>query len=89
MLGTNQPWSGDDEQFNRACHARWRERLNRAALAPDGGQCGGCVFWVALHGRLGDDYGACTSAKSIFDGMVRFEHDGCTAFTERGDGSFG
>lgn len=47
------------------------------------------MFWVALHGRLGQDYGACTSAHSIFDGMVRFEHDGCTAFADRGDGSFG
>ncbi|RSN57302.1 DUF3027 domain-containing protein [Amycolatopsis sp. WAC 04182] len=82
----NPPWPGDDEKFNRTCHARWRERLNREA---HGEQCGGCVFWVALHGRLGQDYGACTSAHSIFDGLVRFEHDGCTAFADRGDGSFG
>ncbi|RSN36187.1 DUF3027 domain-containing protein [Amycolatopsis sp. WAC 01416] len=54
-----------------------------------GEQCGGCVFWVALHGRLGQDYGACTNAHSIFDGMVRFEHDGCAAFAGRGDDSFG
>ncbi|OKJ94202.1 DUF3027 domain-containing protein [Amycolatopsis sp. CB00013] len=88
MPATNQPWSGDDEKFNRACHARWRERFNRLGDR-QGEQCGGCAFWVALHGRLGDDYGACTNARSFFDGVVRFEHDGCTAFTERGDRSFG
>ncbi|MFE5570005.1 hypothetical protein ACFQ68_33795 [Amycolatopsis japonica] len=54
MPATNQPWSGDDEKFNRACHARWRERFNRGP-SHLGEQCGGCVFWVALHGRLGDD----------------------------------
>jgi len=25
----------------------------------------------------------------MFDGRVRFEHDGCDAFTAREDGSFG
>ena len=35
---------------------------------------------MPLAGALGDDWGACSGALSPFDGMVRFEHDGCDAF---------
>ncbi len=54
-----------------------------------GQQCGGCRYWIALGGELGADYGACTNPAASFDGRVRFEHDGCAAYTEREDGSFG
>ncbi|MGC9669595.1 DUF3027 domain-containing protein [Planosporangium sp. 12N6] len=63
-----------------------RDRYSRSE--PDA-ECGGCRFWVALHGHLGRDYGACTNADSPFDGQVRFEHDGCAAYADREDGSFG
>ncbi|WP_354640832.1 hypothetical protein [Kitasatospora camelliae] len=44
---------------------------------------------MALSGRLGADYGVCTGAASVFDGRVRFEHDGGEGFAGREDGSFG
>ncbi|MEV4413172.1 DUF3027 domain-containing protein [Catellatospora sp. NPDC049609] len=89
------PWTGDDERHNDACHARWTGRHNRRtgqdgyADAWHDEQCGGCRYWIALQGTIGQDYGACTHARSAFDGRVRFEHDGCAEFTEREDGSFG
>jgi hypothetical protein len=49
----------------------------------------GSGYWIALHGGLGADFGACTNPAAAFDGQVRFEHDGCAAYTEREDGSFG
>ncbi|HEU5109003.1 MAG TPA: DUF3027 domain-containing protein, partial [Micromonosporaceae bacterium] len=52
-------------------------------------QCGGCRYWIALRGDLGSDYGACINADSPFDGQIRFEHDGCSAYADREDGSFG
>ena len=92
---TDGPWTGDDERHNDACHHRWlanRNRDTRDAAYPDSWyaeQCGGCTFWIALHGRLGADYGACTNPASTFDAHIRFEHDGCTAHSEREDRSFG
>ncbi|MFY1655979.1 DUF3027 domain-containing protein [Micromonospora sp. WMMD1274] len=52
-------------------------------------QCGGCRLWIPVDGELGHDYSACTNPASNFDGRVRFEHDGFTAFANRDDGSFG
>jgi hypothetical protein len=52
-------------------------------------QCGGCRFWIALCGQIGNDSGACTNVEAAFDGRVRFEHDGCEAFAVREDESFG
>ncbi|CAL9485593.1 MULTISPECIES: DUF3027 domain-containing protein [unclassified Streptomyces] len=89
------PWTGDDLAHNGENHARWLALLNRSTGTPDYRddwyyeQCGGCRFWVALSGRLGQDWGACTHAGSDFDGRVRFEHDGCAGFTGRDGGSFG
>jgi hypothetical protein len=44
---------------------------------------------IALRGQIGLDYGACSHAASPYDGQVRFEHDGCDAYNEREDGTFG
>ncbi len=52
-------------------------------------QCGGCRYWIALHGVLGSDYGACSNARSPRDGMVQFEHDGCDAFEPVTEGEWG
>ncbi|AYF26881.1 hypothetical protein CSH63_05340 [Micromonospora tulbaghiae] len=52
-------------------------------------QSGGCRLWIPVNGEVGHGYGACTNPASNFDGRVRFEHDGCTAFANRDDGSFG
>ncbi|MFF8322924.1 DUF3027 domain-containing protein [Streptomyces bobili] len=95
VLVSGGPWAGDDRGHNDECHARWAASLNRPTAEPgyqDGwydSQCGGCRFWVALSGELGQDYGACTNSRSPFDGRVRFEHDGCDCFAGREDGSFG
>jgi hypothetical protein len=40
-------------------------------------QCGACSFYVPLAGGYGMDWGACTNDRSVFDGRVMFEHDGC------------
>jgi hypothetical protein len=86
-MTSNMPWTGNDPRHNDRCHQRWVLRMNRDAEPYE--QCGGCRYWVALDGELGRDYGACTSQESTFDGQIRFEHDGCDAFVEREDGSFG
>ncbi|GGQ32964.1 hypothetical protein GCM10010249_59400 [Streptomyces roseolilacinus] len=89
------PWTGNDSGHNDLVHERWLRLVNRSTATPGyrdawyDAQCGGCEFWVALSGKLGRDWGACTQAGSGFDGRVRFEHDGCEHFTTRADGSFG
>ncbi|MCX5401272.1 DUF3027 domain-containing protein [Streptomyces sp. NBC_00102] len=89
------PWTGSDRAHNGECHARWAASSNRSTGDPGyrdewyDAQCGGCRFWIALGGELGQDYGACTNSGSAFDGRVRFEHDGCAVFTVREDHSFG
>ncbi|MBM9624559.1 DUF3027 domain-containing protein [Streptomyces zhihengii] len=94
-MAEDEPRTGDDQDHNDRCHARWQVSLNRST-AQSGyrdewydAQCGGCCFWIALSGRLGQDYGACSNPGSSFDGRVRFEHDGCESFAGRADGSFG
>ncbi|WP_432075771.1 DUF3027 domain-containing protein [Streptomyces wuyuanensis] len=94
-MAEDEPWTGDDQDHNDRCHARWRALLSRST-AQSGyrdewydAQCGGCRFWIALSGQLGQDYGACSTPGSSFDGQVRFEHDGCESFAGRADGSFG
>ncbi|MEV5731313.1 DUF3027 domain-containing protein [Streptomyces pharetrae] len=94
-MAEDEPWTGDDQDHNDRCHARWRALFNRST-AQSGyrdewydAQCGGCRFWIALSGQLGQDYGACSNLGSSFDGRVRFEHDGCESFAGRADGSFG
>ncbi|MFI9001089.1 DUF3027 domain-containing protein [Streptomyces sp. NPDC053541] len=88
-------WTGDDREFGGEVHARWLTMLHRSTADPGyrdewyDEQCGGCRFWLALSGEPGLDWGACTHARSPFDGRVRFEHDGCDAFAVREDGSFG
>jgi hypothetical protein len=94
-MAANQPWTGDDARHNDDCHRRWQSHRHRDTASPSYRekwylqQCGGCRYWIALNGQVGLDYGVCSHAASTFDGQVRFEHDGCNAFTERDDGSFG
>jgi hypothetical protein len=94
-MAFGQPWSGDDTRHNEACHHRWQMRRNRSTADAEyrddwyAQQCGGCRYWVALRGAIGLDYGLCTHAVSGYDGQVRFEHDGCDAFLERDDHTFG
>ncbi|MGW5851752.1 DUF3027 domain-containing protein [Streptomyces sp. NPDC055254] len=71
-------------------HARWIQRRNRGLNEADyqeewySEQCGACRFWIPLAGRMGNDYGACANGVSRFDGIVRFEHDGCEVFEKSG-----
>jgi len=51
-------------------------------------QYGGCRFWIALRGQIGNDWGACTNVEAAFDEQVRFERDGCEAFAVRDDELF-
>lgn len=77
-----------DDQERRAAYERWGSRLNRRVGEADyrdewsWQQCGGCRHWLALGGEIGDDWGVCSAASSAFDGIVRFEHDGCAEFSE-------
>ncbi|MFB7512688.1 DUF3027 domain-containing protein [Streptomyces sp. NPDC056144] len=94
-MAAGEPWTGEDQDHNDRCHTRWLASLNRSTAQPDyrnewyDAQCGGCRFWIALSGELGQDYGVCSNPASSFDGRVRFEHDGCESFATRADGSFG
>lgn len=77
-----------DRAHAEACHKRWLARRNRKQESERyredwwAEQCGRCRYFVPLVGALGTDYGACTNPSSAFDGMVRFEHDGCVEFTD-------
>ena len=85
----------NDEALRRQTHERWVQRLNRDMDDPSyrdewyAEQCGGCVYWIALTGVLGGDYGACANAESPRDGRVQFEHDGCDAFAPVAEGEWG
>jgi hypothetical protein len=83
----------DDEEHAKLCHERWMNRRDRRMEQPGyrdewySEQCGSCRFWIPLSGQLAVDYGACTNPRSIFDGYVRFEHDGCEAHESAEDRS--
>ncbi|HEV7689790.1 MAG TPA: DUF3027 domain-containing protein [Hyphomonadaceae bacterium] len=68
---------------NDNLHDRWTSKLNRDVGSPDYReewrvqQCLHCTFYVPLSGALGQDFGACSNARSKFDKTVMFEHDGC------------
>jgi hypothetical protein len=76
-------------------HRRWASKLplNRDTGDPDylsdwyWQQCGGCAFYRALSGQLGEDWGACANPASPFDARLMFEHDGCEAFEQAGPDS--
>jgi hypothetical protein len=80
------------EQERRGVHSRWVERLNRRMGDPGyrdewyWQQCGRCLHWLALGGQIGSDWGVCSSDSSPFDGVARFEHDGCDHFVEDPNG---
>jgi hypothetical protein len=72
----------------RSTHRRWVTHLNRR-MGEDGyqeewrrEQCGLCQYWIPLAGSWGLDRGVCSNEASSFDGMARFEHDGCEAYEE-------
>ena len=94
-MASGQPWTGNDTRHNSECHQRWRSRRNRDTADPAyphqwyAEQCGGCRYWIALRGTLGLDYGLCSHTVSTYDGQLRFEHDGCDAYTQREDATFG
>jgi len=80
----------DAEHF-RTTHVRWMDRRNRKNEQEGyldqwwDEQCGGCSFWVPLGGVFGGDYGVCSNLGSPFDGLVRFEHDGCEHYESAGE----
>jgi DUF3027 family protein len=79
--------SNNSEHF-KSVHKRWMARRNRRQESPDykddwyAEQCGRCRFWLPLAGEIGSDYGVCSNPKSPFDGLARFEHDGCDVFED-------
>jgi hypothetical protein len=81
-----------DDRVRRAVHERWGERLNRRTDDPGYleewyfQQCGGCLHWLALGGALGAEWGVCSARESAYDGVARFEHDGCDHFAEDPEG---
>jgi hypothetical protein len=76
-----------DEQHAEDCHVRWMPRRNRKMEAPNydptwaSEQCLFCRYFIPLTGALIEDWGACSNSLSVFDAIVRFEHDGCEQFT--------
>ncbi len=83
----------DDSEHADQCHERWYKRINRDPADPDSRdewhaqQCLACRFYIRLTGALAEDYGVCSNPAFPFDGVVRFEHDGCDAFDEAVDGT--
>jgi hypothetical protein len=75
-----------EARVHRPDCARWTTPATATSGTP---RCGGCRFWIALTGVLGDDYGACTNPDSVRDGVVQFEHDGCGAFAPVTEGEWG
>jgi hypothetical protein len=73
----------NNKEHTKQCHDRWIEKRNRKQEDPSyldewyDEQCGGCIYFIPLMGDLADDYGACSNPQSEFDGIIRFEHDGC------------
>ena len=84
----DRPHLTNDSGHARDTHRRWAEagQFNRRTNDPDyqdswyRSQCGGCRYWIPLHGVLGSDWGACTNKESKFDRRLMFEHDGCDHF---------
>ena len=81
----------DDKEHANQCHTRWMRRRNRKQEELDyaenwySEQCGGCIYFIPLMGILSDDYGVCSNPESDFDGIVRFEHDGCGQYAQAED----
>lgn len=52
-------------------HGRWIRDRNRGRDDQEyqeswgEEQCGGCRFWIPLAGRVGNDYGACSNARTL------------------------
>lgn len=73
----------DDTKHTDTCHLRWLERRNRRMNEPDyrsewyADQCYFCKYFIPLAGALKEDWGVCSNPDAPFDGIVRFEHDGC------------
>ncbi|MFT7473980.1 MAG: hypothetical protein ACI81L_000896 [Verrucomicrobiales bacterium] len=79
-------WLHHDPGHFRETHERWMDRRNRRQESDEYSddwwheQCLHCRWWLPLAGVFADDYGACSNPSSVFDAMVRFEHDGCEQF---------
>jgi hypothetical protein len=77
----------DDIHHFRKTHNRWIERMHRQEKEEELSleevqkriieQCIICRYYVLLEGQWQYDWGVCSNPLSPFDGMVRFEHDGC------------
>ncbi|MCA1594853.1 MAG: DUF3027 domain-containing protein [Chloroflexi bacterium] len=78
-----------DGKHAHECHVRWVKGYTRNGPARSeeeedrwhNEQCGQCRYYVPLEGALSSDWGACTNAKSMFDGRVMFEHNGCDQYS--------
>ena len=92
MTISTQKYLGDSHQHGKECHERWHKRMNtngrttESLYAPSGEQCLFCLYFLPITGKeFIDDYGVCSNSKSQFDGIVRFEHDGCSEFVDDGE----
>jgi len=94
MVNIKEKWPlADDDDHRVLSHERWIKRRNRNPDDPSyldewwRQQCLMCRFYIRLSGALAEDYGVCSNPLSPFDGIVRFEHDGCEYFDEADDGT--
>lgn len=75
----------------QATHDRWLTHRNRFPVTPEyeerwyNEQCQMCKHYIRLAGKMGADWGVCSSELSPFDGTTRFEHDGCDYFSTAED----
>ena len=80
-----RPHLTNDSGHASDTHRRWAgaQKFNRRTNDADyldrwyAEQCGGCRYWIPLHGVFGSDWGACTNKESLLDRTLMFEHDGC------------
>ena len=83
----------EDSKHATRCHQRWYKRINRDPTSSGyrdewyAQQCLTCRYFIGMMGALAEDYGVCSNPVSPFDGVVRFEHDGCDAFDEAVEGT--
>lgn len=78
----------NDKIHFKETHERWVQRINRKQSILGyheewtTSQCMFCQYYILLQGSFAFDWGVCSHPQSPFDGMVRFEHDGCYYFSE-------
>jgi hypothetical protein len=73
--GINEKDPAYDSEFTAKVSRRWSGKIPSENWGDE--QCELCLYYIPLLGILGSDYGVCTNVDSEFDGVLKFEHNGC------------